>query len=340
LGWSYTEESPVDNEQKAMIAAILAIGNDSRGGDSWGFYSFENMVKGLGDMSNHAKMLLNSNRLIGHTRKATTGSICTQNSHPFEIGDVIGAHNGIITNHNEISKKYNRSFEVDSMHIFANLDEGIDLKELSGYGSIVWTRKSDPNKIYLCKLSGGDLSIRGIGTGPDDVCGILWSSDESHLEQAVNTAGLDTFEYKVETGQVYFVKNGDLYKEDMELEFQSRYSSNMPNWRHGWLMDDDFDDWKSSYSRMLKSDEKSDSDKSDKSDKKPDRSSGFLSAAEKHEADLERLEDVWKLFKGESNDDFDDAATSSDLDELEFIDGLGWIKSNEDGTATLIKSDE
>ena len=41
--------------------------------------------------------------VLGHTRLKTTGKISLDNAHPFHIGSVIGTHNGIIYNHEDIS---------------------------------------------------------------------------------------------------------------------------------------------------------------------------------------------------------------------------------------------
>jgi hypothetical protein len=376
LGFEYTENSGVSNEQKAMVAAILAIGNDSRGGDSWGFYDFANLTRGVGELTERARLLIGKDRLIGHTRKATTGSICAANSHPFDIGDIIGAHNGIITNHSELQIKYNRKFEVDSMHIFAHLNEDKDLSDLSGYGSIVWTRKSDPTRIYLCKLSGGDLSVHGIkaSENADEATGIIWSSDDGHAEMAIKAAGIDTFEFKIETGQVYYIQDGCLYKEDMKLEFQSRYNTYMPDWRNGgadmrgmnqyrgynraydfsvsgnWSEDDSSN---SEYSSLrgrptpplanggasnITTTSKDGTIISTGSGSGQGRTydqvvNGFLEADRRHTEDVETLSEAWESFQSGEEKEVD----LDDLEELEYVSGIGWLKHNDHGESIVVK---
>ena len=62
---------------------------------------------------------------IGHTRHATRGSVCYNNSHPFEYGDIIGAHNGTLMNDHELKKEITDKFGVDtdSQVLFAHMAE-------------------------------------------------------------------------------------------------------------------------------------------------------------------------------------------------------------------------
>src|SRR4029077_386684 len=81
--------------------------------------------------------------MFGHTRAATMGATTIKNTHPFVVGDVIGVHNGMVYNHYNLKKKYNRDYDVDSQHIFAHINAGLDLEELDGYGTALWTRQSE-----------------------------------------------------------------------------------------------------------------------------------------------------------------------------------------------------
>lgn len=62
---------------------------------------------------------------LGHNRSATRGKTSTFNAHPFAFGKIVGAHNGTLSAHttNLLEEKVGEKFEVDSMAIFANIDQ-------------------------------------------------------------------------------------------------------------------------------------------------------------------------------------------------------------------------
>jgi hypothetical protein len=170
---------------------------------------------------------------VGHTRKSTTGATTTDNAHSFNIGKILaGSHNGIILNHYDLNHKYNRDCAVDSMHLFHHLSEGLPFDDIHGYGAIEWVEAENPNRVYLCKLSGGELSIYGLKGRK----GIIWSSDSDHVDAACEVARLKVFPYKVDTGQVYFVEGGKLWVDKGNtLNLASQTSRGyMPDWREGY----------------------------------------------------------------------------------------------------------
>ncbi len=231
-GWDY-RKAKVSIEQRAMVAAILAVANDTRGGDSWGFWNAERLTKGLGDISTAAVKTVNSSVMMAHTRKATTGATTIPNAHPFSIGNIIGAHNGCISNHTELNKEHKRTYEVDSMHLFGHLAENKDFSDIYGYGAIEFIRKEQRSKIYLCKLSGGDLTVCGIGKDINDYQGVLWSSNGMHLESALKTANIEFFKFEIKQDQVYMVNGGIINlalkagtKEPMTLSLGTRVYTN------------------------------------------------------------------------------------------------------------------
>ena len=214
----------LSTERKVALVAVLMSGNDTRGDDSSGYFNpltGESFHK-LGGLAEAVTKFYKLPFLFTHHRKATTGAITIPNAHPFDIGNVVGAHNGMITNHEELNRKYDRKHEVDSMHIFSHLDEGRDFSDISGYGAIEFIRKDDPTKIHLCRLSGGDLSIFGIGEDDKNYQGVIWSSDEDHAKAALTAANIKAFPFQIDAGVVYFVKNGMLYKSEEKLEFAPR----------------------------------------------------------------------------------------------------------------------
>ena len=61
--------------------------------------------------------------IIGHVRFATKGSTSVnENNHPIVMNNIIGVHNGIITNDCELCEKYPYEQEVDSAAVFATIE--------------------------------------------------------------------------------------------------------------------------------------------------------------------------------------------------------------------------
>lgn len=239
----------ISNQQVGMLTYLLAILNDKRGGDSWGFVGIDNnqnltIDRGLGDVSDVPWKLLGYKKLMAHTRYATKGSATIANAHPFEIGRIIGAHNGMIYNHESIAKSLNRECPVDSMHLFHHINEGKDFDDLNGYGTIEWIEDKDPSTIYLCQLHNGDLSVYGLGTHGGQIDGVIWSSDYRHLEMALKLTNLrdKTFKYTIQQGQVYYANEGGLFYAkgrtySLNNNFKFSYGNTPKAWR-GYMHDD------------------------------------------------------------------------------------------------------
>ena len=217
FGWQWKKDKMPSYAQRAVLAVMLAVGNDKRGGHSWGVWTPSGVRRALGKAAPRLRPFASESMLFGHTRYATHGSTSKKNAHPFTVSlpdghKLTGAHNGIIYNHYELNKKYERKFEVDSQHIFKHLAEELPLTELTGYGTAQYARTDSPERIYLAKLTaGGELSV------VETMHGLVWSSDYNHLELALECAGVEEIDvYKLEAGIRYFAEAGEFWKESSE----------------------------------------------------------------------------------------------------------------------------
>lgn len=138
---------------------ILFLYNETRGKDSCGVYSsddfdLENFVGKSSEVMLPDIDLTPSKVLIGHTRAMTSGIINIENSHPFLFKgkkNIIGAHNGTLTNFVDLKQKYKEEFDtkelnVDSKILFKYFSEKPDfniLGELKGGAAVLF---SDLNK--------------------------------------------------------------------------------------------------------------------------------------------------------------------------------------------------
>lgn len=122
----------------------------------------------------NAAAVSTSSFMVGHTRAATGSTPANnRNNHPFISGEVVGVHNGILSNDRELAKKLNLDLkgECDSEVIFAGLDTflraGANVREavgemaklLRGWYVVVFALQSDVTKLYIFKGDGGRLAF-------------------------------------------------------------------------------------------------------------------------------------------------------------------------------------
>lgn len=88
--------------------------------------------------------------LIGHNRYATSGGVTKKNAHPFEIGNLIGVHNGTLTNKHVLEQGY--KFDVDSQALYNHIDvhglkKAIDI--VGGAWALVWWNQEEQSLNFL-----------------------------------------------------------------------------------------------------------------------------------------------------------------------------------------------
>lgn len=186
-GYIVTQDSP----SVRTAISILALEMEDRGRDSWGmFYGVPGESLAVHRIATSIRSsfdfpLIMPLGMALHTRHATTGKIKAGNAHPFTAkgvkGKVVGIHNGIISNHAEVGHAYDRSYRVDSEHIFAHIADGLPLSDLEGYGTIAYAHNG---QWFIGRFNGGELSIAKTELG------IFFASTESSLRLALRLAGI------------------------------------------------------------------------------------------------------------------------------------------------------
>ena len=165
----------------------LTMANRQRGKEALGFFdSNESIFKKATDPmdlladGDCTEWLDNSSRdswfIVGHTRFGTRGKNIDANSHPFQYGDVIGSHNGIIQAPNNYTVDSEFAIDMLDRHE-SNYQEA--LADEWGYWTLAWYDRRH-KELFV--------------TMHDNTCGIAYhngawyfSSDPDHLSVALGT---------------------------------------------------------------------------------------------------------------------------------------------------------
>jgi len=165
-GYSLNPQSPV--ERKLAAQALLA-GIAERGADAVGYASRNaHGTIGVTKLRGGASALLDeialpqdAEQALIHVRDYTKGHPGIEaNNHPIRHGVVVGIHNGIIENDDELFARYGieheeRDMTVDSEAIFALMELSRNapraLSELRGAMAAAWLDEREPSKLFLAR---------------------------------------------------------------------------------------------------------------------------------------------------------------------------------------------
>jgi hypothetical protein len=220
FGHSFQRKAKVPAGQREILIAALCVANSYRGAQSWGVYAAGQKGKSpkvrreVGDIANVDGLgtLASYPVVFGHTRHATTGAVTRENQHPFKVGHLLLAHNGMVWNHDELNRKYARKCTVDSQHFAHHIADGLTLSDIEAYGALEWTDDKRPGTVFLARLRDGVLSCALIKNRKGKQVGCAWSSDKDHLTRALQASRLDWQMYEpLVEGAVYEVTGGVMY---------------------------------------------------------------------------------------------------------------------------------
>jgi hypothetical protein len=233
------------------MAPYMAWEMESRGDDSWGGTDGtpENTLRIVGPITDalydHFGTISSWDRAIFHTRGASTGAVTAPNQHPFRfvmggpehsfgkpdedpgpwVRTINGIHNGIVSSHEYLNKKYSRNFEVDSMHIYAHMAAALPLSEICGWGNLAWYEYTSDHPEGILRMlcfNNDQLHICQLTTGE-----IVFCSTVSTIFRAAHMAGVDVRkEYDVKERVMYSIGEMDgragLFRTKVTVPFGTR----------------------------------------------------------------------------------------------------------------------
>jgi glucosamine 6-phosphate synthetase-like amidotransferase/phosphosugar isomerase protein len=216
-GYSLSPESSV---QRTLSAQALLAGIAERGADAVGYahrgstsaVSIHKRRSGATALLDEVRVPREATQVLVHVRDYTKGHPTIEaNNHPIRHGAVVGIHNGIIANDEEIFARYGfprqePAMTVDSEAIFALAEhaEGSSeaLEELYGAMATAWLDERSAPTLYLARGVGRPLWL---GTAVKE---LFFASTRDALEVLERTLRLSLRKRSIDEGTLLRVQNG------------------------------------------------------------------------------------------------------------------------------------
>jgi hypothetical protein len=139
-----------------------------------------------------------------HTRRASHDNASRDDcAHPFQIGNVVGCHNGIISNWKKVEQRLVKDklvaaqklkWKVDSEAVFALLDVNEDplaaLEQVEGYFALSWTKGEH---LYLARSQQGVLAYAWI----PNMKMLVWNSLGTNIVRVLKRHGFKPKDYTI-----------------------------------------------------------------------------------------------------------------------------------------------
>jgi glutamine---fructose-6-phosphate transaminase (isomerizing) len=218
-GYSLNARSSVDH---TLAAQALLAGIAERGADAVGYaYRTGNGPVTIHKQRSGASALLeevvvpsSTTEALIHVRDYTKGHPSVEaNNHPIRHGAVVGVHNGVILNDDELMDEHGferaqRGMTVDSEAIFALAEAHYAnpkaLEHLRGSMATAWLDERQPETLFVARGVGRPLWL---GTGRDET---LFASTKTALEVAEKFLGLKLRKREIGEGTLAVIEKGEV----------------------------------------------------------------------------------------------------------------------------------
>jgi glucosamine 6-phosphate synthetase-like amidotransferase/phosphosugar isomerase protein len=207
---------------QALLAAIAERGADAVGyayrapGDTYATVVKQRTP--ASELLDRVSVPDTANQLLVHVRDYTKGhpSIAA-NNHPVRHGPVVGIHNGIITNDDELLAPHSCAraeprMTVDSEAIFAlaahSRNDARALERLRGAMATGWLDEREPGVVFVARGSGRPLWV---GEGRD---GVFFASTEVALEVLEQYCALKLRKRELKEGRLLAVREGAIVRKE------------------------------------------------------------------------------------------------------------------------------
>jgi glutamine---fructose-6-phosphate transaminase (isomerizing) len=218
-GYSLKHDAEID---RTLVAQALLAGIAERGADAVGYahrslggsVSVHKRRSGASELLSDLAIPDTAVEVLLHVRDYTKGHpTITANNHPVRHGSVVGVHNGIIVNDEEIFERHGfdrhqPSMSVDTEAIFAVVEEfgpwGKTLEQLRGSMATAWLDERERGAVYLARGVG-----RPLWTGESSE-GIFFASTERALEVCERFLELDLRKRELREGTILTLESGRL----------------------------------------------------------------------------------------------------------------------------------
>jgi glucosamine 6-phosphate synthetase-like amidotransferase/phosphosugar isomerase protein len=222
-GYSLSDASAVDQTlaTQTLLAAISERGSDAVGYAYRGpgeQIAVRKQRGGASKLLDRLHVPAGARQAIVHVRDYTKGHPgLTANNHPIRHGSVVGVHNGIVVNDEEILaghrlERAEPGMTVDSEAIFALADETGSspsaLEEVHGSMAAAWLDDRRPETLYLARGIGRPLWV---GEGRHE---LFFASTRTALEVAERYAGVRLRKREAGNGTLLSVVEGRVARMD------------------------------------------------------------------------------------------------------------------------------